>query len=39
MWKRDKAIWKGIGVIRTDGMKDDGGHANLHFIFVDLGVN
>lgn len=39
MSKRDKVICKAVGMIRIDWMKDDGGHVNLHFIFVDLGVN
>lgn len=39
MSKRDNVICKTVGMIRIDRMKDDGGHMNLHFIFVDLGVN
>lgn len=39
MSERDNVIYKTRGVIRMVWMKDDGGHVNLHFIFVDLGVN
>lgn len=39
MSKRDRVICKAVGRKSIDCMNDGGGHVNLHFIFVDLGVN